>query len=123
MPKGGQCNSCEQRQGGHRRSSALSLLITGGSGTKYSWLSREALSLERETRTISRYSRVFAASTVSTWRYFTLACNYIVGAAIDGRVCDSETRCVSWRMSLFLLQCDESCVNVTVRDCLQIRQD
>jgi hypothetical protein len=34
-------------------------------GRKYSWLSREALSLERETRTISRSSRVFTIITVS----------------------------------------------------------
>ena len=40
-------------------------LMLGGSGRKYSWLSREALSLERETRTISRSSRVFTVITVS----------------------------------------------------------
>lgn len=34
MPKGGQRNGYEQRQGGHRRSSTLSLLNTGGFGEK-----------------------------------------------------------------------------------------
>jgi hypothetical protein len=34
MPKGGRRNGYELRQGGHRRSSTLSLLNTGGFGEK-----------------------------------------------------------------------------------------
>ena len=65
MPKSGRCNAYEQRQGGQGRSSSLSFPNAGGSGRKYSWLSREALSLEKETRTISRCSRVFSVTTVT----------------------------------------------------------
>lgn len=65
MPRVGSAMVMSSARGAREDQVPCPYLILGGSGRKYSWLSREALSLERETRTISRSSRVFSVITVS----------------------------------------------------------